>query len=157
MTALIVVFITLSLMGSALWIMPSRRERDKMALRMQARSPGITVQLKSIDLPDRWDKVTTRQSVCAYHKFHAKPLKDFADFKLLPYEVWKHANICSGWYANAETAIAPETLELLEKHQGIINGIEVTPNGVSLYWQEKGTIETVDDLNDLIDALFEHR
>lgn len=153
MTALIVVFITLSLMGSALWVMPTRRERDKMALRMQARSHGINVQLTSINLPDRWDKVTTKQSVCAYHKYHPKPLKNFKEFKLLPYEVWKHSNVCSGWYANSELDLNDAILALLEKHHRALIAIDVMPTGVSLYWQEKGDAQTVDDANTLIEAL----
>lgn len=157
MTALIVVFITLSLMGSALWVMPSKRERQKMDMRMLARKCNITVQLTSVDLPDKWDKITHRESCCAYHKYRAKPLKGFSDIKLYPYEVWKHEAICQGWFVNRAFDASETTLKLLERHKDVFMAIEVTENGVSLFWREKGDEGVVEDANAIIDALLQLR
>ena len=158
MTALIVVFITLSLMGSALWIMPSKREREKMALRMLARKHNITVQLTSVDLPDKWDKMTTKESnVCAYHKYRDKTLKDFTEIKLYPYEVWKYESICKGWFASQPFALSEETAKLLEKHHEVFVAIEVTPSNVSLFWREKGDDSVVEDANAILNALLQLR
>ena len=133
MTALIVVFITLSLMGSALWIMPSKRERQKMSLRMLARKHNLTVQLTSIDLPDKWDKTTEKESVCAYHKYREKPLKSFDTINVYPYEVWKHNEICKGWYANKPLELSDSSIAILEKSQGIFVALEISDAKVSLY------------------------
>ncbi|SBS31478.1 hypothetical protein MAQ5080_01986 [Marinomonas aquimarina] len=157
MTALIVVFITLSLMGSALWVMPSKREREKMALRMLARKHGINVQLTQVALPDKWDKVTHKVSVCGYRKYHEKPLKEFADLNLYPYEVWKHDSICKGWYASRPFDLPESLAKLLEKHHGAFEAIEVAPQGVSLFWRERGDEAVVDDANAIIDALLQVR
>lgn len=153
MTALIVVFITLSLMGSALWVMPSKRERQKMALRMLARQHNITVQLTSVELPDKWDKVTHKESVCAYHKYRDKPLKDFTDFNLYPYEVWKYESICKGWFASRALTIDDSIINLLEKYQEVFMAIEVKASGVSLYWREKGDEQTVRDADKVLSSL----
>ncbi|MCO4784726.1 hypothetical protein [Marinomonas atlantica] len=158
MTALIVVFITLSLMGSALWIMPTRREREKMALRMQARKHNITVQLTSVNLPDKWDKVKVKETgLCAYHKYREKPLKDFPDINIYPYEVWKHESICEGWYANKPISIDSDIGALLEKHHAVFVAIEISANCVSLYWREKGDESTVNDANAIITGLLSLR
>lgn len=153
MTALIVVFITLSLMGSALWIMPSKRDRQKMALRMQARQHNISVQLTTIDLPDKWDKVTHKESVCAYHKYREKPLKGFADIHLYPYEVWKHESVCHGWYSSRPFAVDAEMINILEKYHEEFVAVEIKASGVSLYWNERGDAQTVEDADKLLTAL----
>lgn len=157
MTALIVVFITLSLMGSALWIMPSKREREKMSLRMLARKHNITVQLTSIELPDKWDKVTEKESVCAYHKYREKPLKDFSDINVYPYEVWKHPEVCKKWYASQSFTLSERAISILEKHHGVFVAIEISAAKVSLYWREKGDEETVNEANELIEDLLQLR
>lgn len=153
MTALIVVFIVLSLMGSALWIKPSKRDREKMTLRMLARKHSILVQLTSVDLPDKWDKMTTKVSVCAYRKYRQKPLKDFDPVKLYTYEVWKHLALCDGWFASRDVELQPRTLALLEKHREVFTAIEVAPEGVSLFWKERGDEQTVSEANQIIEDL----
>lgn len=153
MTALIVVFIVLSLMGSALWIKPSRRDREKMNLRMSARKHGILVQLTSVDLPDKWDKVTNKVSVSAYRKYRAKPLKDFASVNLYTHEVWKHETLCDGWFSSRSIDLEQSTLALLERYKEVFLAIEVRPEGVSLYWTERGDEQTVEDANQIIEDL----
>lgn len=153
MTALIVVFITLSLMGSALWIMPSKRERQKMDLRMQARKLGITVKLTSINLPDKWDKVTEATSVCAYHVYREKPLKEFDEFTLYPYEVWKHPELCKGWFSSKNIDLSDPIKDKLALHHEVLVALEVTSERVSLYWNEKGDESVVKDAHEIMAAL----
>lgn len=153
MTALIVVFITLSLMGSALWVMPSKRDREKMALRMLARKHGMTVQLTSVEVPDKWDKVKNKLNACAYRKYRQKPLKDFDQVNLYPYEVWKHESICQGWFTSRPFELNEAIVKLLEKHHAIFEAIEIAPQGVSVFWRERGDESSVDDVNAIIDAL----
>lgn len=157
MTALIVVFITLSLMGSALWIMPSKREREKMALRMLARKHNMTVQLTSVELPDKWDKVTEKVSVCAYHRYREKPLKDFADIKLYPYEVWKHDALCDGWYISRDCDLDAECKDILSKYKDVFVAVEATTNSVTLHWHEKGGEQAVEDASRLLTLLLNAR
>ncbi|MBM6550181.1 hypothetical protein [Marinomonas ostreistagni] len=157
MTALIVVFIVLSLMGSALWIKPSRRDREKMNLRMAARKHGILVQLTSVDLPDKWDKTTNKVSVSAYRKYRAKPLKDFTAANLYTHEVWKHEALCDGWFSSRSIDLEQTTKDLLQRHKDVFLAIEVRPEGVSLFWTERGDEQTVEAANQIIEALFRLR
>ncbi|MFD1383833.1 hypothetical protein ACFQ45_10660 [Rhodanobacter aciditrophus] len=145
MTALIVVFIVVSLMGSALWVMPSKREREKMELRMLARKLGITVKLTSVNLPDKWDKVTEPKKVCAYHLYREKPLKEFTEINIYPYEVWKHPELCKGWVSSKTIDLSREVQAKLEKHHGVWVALEVTSDRVSLFWNEKGDASAVHD------------
>lgn len=153
MTALIVVFITLSLMGSALWIKPSRRDREIMTLRALARKHSLLVQLTSVALPDKWDKVTTKVSVCAYRKYRAKPLRELSGVTLYPYEIWKHNALGQYWFASREIELDAETVRLLERYHDIFEAVEVAPEGVSIFWKERGDERTIQDIDQLIEIL----
>ncbi|MCW8355020.1 MAG: hypothetical protein ACPGRG_13595 [Marinomonas sp.] len=154
MTALIVIFITLSLMGSALWIVPPKKERQKMSLRMHARKLGITVQLTSIDLPDKWDKSKNRQKTVAYSYYRPKQLITLPDcIWILPYEVWKYQSISKGWWCSEPILIEERMGHILSKHGSLLTGIKIAPESVSLYWNEAGDESTLNELSELIYAL----
>ena len=157
MTEIIVVLIVFSLMGSALWILPSKKERHIMDMRMRARKHGIQVQLTQIDLPDKWDKMTTKQAACAYHLYRAQPLKDFAPINLYPSEVWKHEPLTSGWFASTPMVIGDDLRSQLEHLSVPLIAIEIKAEGVSLYWKEQGGLETVDELASVLRLLLAWR
>ena len=154
MTALIVIFITLSLMGSALWIMPPKKERQRMDLRMHARKLGLTVQLTSIDLPDKWDKSMNRQKTVAYSFYRPKPVTSLPDcIWLLPYEVWKYNALTEGWWSSELLILPEEAKKILEKHGSLLVGVKIMPESVSLYWDESGDRMLLDELSTLIKLL----
>lgn len=158
MTALIVIFITLSLMGSALWIMPPKKERLRMDLRMHARKLGLTVQLTSIDLPDKWDKSLNRQKTVGYSFYRLKPVTSLPDCTwLLPYEVWKYNALIDGWWSSELFMLTPDAKKVLGKYGALLAGIKITPESVSLYWDEAGDKEVLDELSTLIYSLVELR
>ena len=151
MTALIVIFITLSLMGSALWILPPKKERQRMALRMHARKLGLTVQLTSIDLPDKWDKSMNSHKVAAYSYYRLKPLTSLPDkVLLLPYEVWKYHNLAGDWWASEFFDLTEESKITLKKYRELLVGLKITQDSVSLYWSEAGDVAMLEELSKLI-------
>ena len=154
MTALIVIFITLSLMGSALWIMPPKKERQRMSLRMQARKLGITVQLTSIDLTHKWDKSKNRQKTVAYSHYRLKPLATLPEtIWILPFEVWKFHAITEGWWASESFQLDEKALNILKKYSSILSAIKITADGVFCYWDESGDEAILNELFELITAL----
>lgn len=156
MTALIVIFITLSLMGSALWIMPPKKERQRMALRMHARKLGLTVQLTSIDLPDKWDKSLNRRKTVAYSFYRLKPVASLPDcIWLLPYEIWKYNALLDGWWSSELFVLTADAQKILEKHRALLVGIKITPEFVALYWDEAGDELVLDELAELVFSLVE--
>jgi len=156
MTALIVIFITLSLMGSALWIMPPKKERQRMALRMHARKLGLTVQLTSIDLPDKWDKSLNREKTVAYSFYRLKPVASLPDkVWVLPFEVWKYHALIEGWWSSELLALSAESRGTLEKYGALLIGIKITPESVSFYWDEAGDEVILEELARFIFSLVE--
>jgi len=156
MTALIVIFITLSLMGSALWVLPPKKERQRMALRMHARKLGLTVQLTSINLPDKWDKSMNSHKVAAYSYYRLKPVMSLPDrILLLPYEVWKYDSVVDGWWSSKALNLTKASKLILREQGALLVGIQVTKNCVSLYWNEGGDEDALESLSKLVFSLLE--
>ncbi|BFM48137.1 hypothetical protein [Marinomonas sp. THO17] len=156
MTALIVICIALSLMGSALWIMPPKKERQRMALRLHARQRNLTVQLTSIDFPDKWDKSMIRKKVVNYALYHLKPLDSVSQaYWLLPYQVWKYEEVAKGWWSNVPLSLSDSQKQLLIEFSGRLEGIKIQSSGIDFYWQEQGDESSVDDIAKLLQSLKE--
>ncbi|TYL47725.1 hypothetical protein [Marinomonas sp. IMCC 4694] len=156
MTALIVIFITLSLMGSALWIMPPKKERQRMALRLHARSLGLHVQLTSIDLPDKWDKSMIKQKTVAYSAYRPKPLGSIAKpIFILPYEVWKYHQVKEGWWSNAPLVLSDLDQGTLDQYGGVLLAVKITSEGVAIYWDEAGDDDALETLSGFIFSLLD--
>lgn len=158
MTTLIVVFITLSLMGSALWVLPPKKERERMALRMQARQLGLNVQLTSIDLPDKWDKSKNREKTVAYALYRLKPVESISEVVwLLPYEVWKYPSVVDGWWASEQLGISDDAKKILIEYGDLLTGIQLTADSVTFYWRERGDDVALTALSSLVYDLSEYR
>ena len=156
MTALIVICIALSLMGSVLWILPSKKERQRMDLRMHARKLGLAVQLTSIDLPDKWDKSMNRHKVVAYSLYRVKPLTSLLEVVwLLPYEVWKYHAVTDSWWSSKGVALTEDSKNTLKKYGAKLIGIKIAPESVSLYWEEAGDDQDLKELSKMIYSLVE--
>lgn len=156
MTALIVICIALSLMGSALWIMPPKKERQRMALRLHARQLNLTVQLTSIDFPDKWDKSMIRKKVVNYALYHPKPLDSVSHaIWLLPYEVWKYDEVAKDWWSNLPLMLNDRQKQILKGFSGRLEGIKIQSACIDFYWQEQGDEACVDDIAELLQSLKE--
>lgn len=153
MTALIVVCIVISLMCSALWIVPPERERQRMALRVQARPLKLSVQLTSIELPDKWDKSTSRKKTVGYFYHRPKANKKISkSIWLLPYEVWKYRSVAQGWWCSDDINLSEVSKNKLERHAALLSGVKISSESVSFYWDEEGGEQ---DLNSLAELVFE--
>jgi len=151
MTIFIVILISISLLGSILWIKPSEREQQQMQLRLMARKKALVVQFTHIELPDKWDKSKTKLKVMSYNKFRVKKAPSFTmDVNFYPYEVWKHYLIAEGWYANTPVNLSKKAKDTLSGNLKRFTAIKISTDSVSLYWQEEGEECLVDEINNLL-------
>jgi len=94
MTAFIVIFITLSLMGSALWIMHPKKSGNAWLYVCMPESLDLLFSLHQLDLPDKWDKSLNREKTIAYSFYRLKPVTSLPDkVWILPFEVWKYHSL----------------------------------------------------------------
>ncbi|WP_191603343.1 hypothetical protein [Marinomonas algicola] len=156
MTIVILVFITLSLMGSVMWIMPSKRDKEKMSLRMAARQYQLTVQLMKVEIPDKWDKTTESIDSCAYRLHRVKEKKSITSvIRLLPKEIWKYDLVCDGWWSSEPIEISEQSINHLRQIGTSIDSIEVSSNSITCFWQERASKEDVATLASLLNELKE--
>lgn len=154
MTILIVVAIIASMLGSILWVMPSKRDQEKMKIRLLARKSQLGVQLTHIELPDKWDKSTSKVNATAYHKFRINKLKHLTkDVCIYPYEVWKYENLAGSWYANAVLTLSESNKQLLLDKIDSFKAIVISMDSVSLYWDERGDEDDVEAIQSLLSEL----
>ena len=156
MTILIVVAIIASMLGSILWVMPSKRDQDKMKLRLLARKSQLGVQLTHIELPDKWDKSTTKINVAGYHKFRINKLKSLEkDVFIYPYEVWKYQKRAEDmpWYSSRELNLSKDGMEILNEKVESFKAIAITVDSVSIYWDERGDESDIDSIQSLLNEI----
>ena len=127
-----------------------------MDLRMQARKLGLVVQLTSIELPDKWDKSKERYKVVAYSFYRVKALTSLPEvIWLLPYEVWKYQAVGDSLWSSDSIPLSDSSIKTLEKYGAILKAIEITPESVSLYWNEAADEQELEELAKMIFSLTE--
>lgn len=144
-------------MGSVMWIMPSKRDKEKMSLRMVARQYQLTVQLMKVEIPDKWDKTTESIDSCAYRLHRVKEKKSLAVkvIRLLPKEVWKYEVVCDGWWSSESITISDQAISILKQIGSDIDSIEISASSITCFWQERAKKEDVEALSLLLNDLKE--
>lgn len=154
MTIFIILLIATSLVGSILWIRPSKREHMQMKLRLEARQKHLSVQFTHIELPDKWDKSKTKEIVTSYYKFRTKKAPSFIEeVNLYPYEIWKYQLVADGWYANINLSLSEHSKQTLMKYKEDFVALKLDADCVYLYWNEKLSESIVDDIYELLTEL----
>tara|TARA_R110002167_G_scaffold6193_4_gene28181 strand:- start:1862 stop:2362 length:501 start_codon:yes stop_codon:yes gene_type:complete len=157
----VIVLILLAIIGSMMWMMPSPRQRLQALLRQSAMRSGFQVQITRILLPRALGEATADARDCvAYRLPRVRPS---GHSRQIPWQVFKlvsHANqgLAEGWsWAKGEGELDPEALEivaeLLRDLPGDVYGLESTPVSASVYWEERGTPETVALIHQLLTRL----
>jgi len=139
-----------------MWIMPSKRDKDKMSLRMAARKYQLTVQLMQVNIPDKWDKTTTSIASCAYRLNRIKELKSLdKTIRIFPNEVWKHESVCDGWWSSVKISLSEDAVAHLNLIGKSVDCIEISSNSVTCFWKEQGGEDNVKALSELLSELKE--
>jgi hypothetical protein len=163
----IIVFVVLSLMGSVMWMMPTRREKYLATLRLEARKRGFTVQLIRVEPPRaQGEYESDTKNVAAYRLIRKKDAKGRQP-DTTPWQVFKVDSIANeglpeGWsWKIGERALEKPQLEVLITVIGLLPedvvGLESTPIHVSGYWSENTDVEGMDALKAALETLIEHR
>lgn len=163
MNWMLIVLVLLAIVGSMMWMMPSPRQRVQALLRQQAMRQGFQVQIARILFPRALGEMVADQRDCVAYRLPrlgeqvVKPSEPWQIFK-----VSSHANsgLPDNWsWKQGEGRLAEPALELInqliEQLPTDVYGIESTPISVSLYWQERGTPETVTELKSQLQQLID--
>ena len=167
----IIVLILLAIVGSMMWMMPSPRQRAQAILRQQAMRSGFQVQITRVLLPRALGEAVADERDCVAYRIPRlnsakKTRSTSASNTLVPWQIFRlpsHANegLPSGWtWSKGEGQLQPTATqliaELIEALPDDVYGLESTPVSASVYWEEHGTPESVEliqqQLTRLVDA-----
>lgn len=167
MNLLIIGFIVLSLVGSVMWVMPSKRDRFLAELRLNAKKKGYQVQLTKILFPREEGEMEAKNvSTVAYRLSRGKISREQHDnwvaWRVVRCQTNAKEGLPEGWgWSVGERELAAEELSslsvILESLPKNVIGLESTPVQVSVFWQEDDADELIlieQALNKLIDETF---
>ena len=134
MTGWIVVALLVVALSPLVWLVPSRRQRGQMDVRMQARRMGLTMQLARTEWP-YWMSNTPPNPCPQYH--HPRPLGRQDSWSYWQSEPGKWLN---KWQEPcADNALA----EQLGTLPADVYKAEATPQMVALFWGERAQSESL--------------
>lgn len=144
MTVWIVVSILLVVLSPLAWLRPSRGQGGRMALRMEARRLGLTMQLANQQWPHWLDPQPG--SPCAQY---CRPRRGKAP------ATWAYWQTAPGIWVNQWREVCQD--EALLAHFGKLPAnvykIEAGPQMIALYWGEKGEASVLQEISAVLKAL----
>ena len=154
MTLIIISLVICMFVGSALWILPSPREKRQMLLRRQAMSKGIQVQLSQLKNP----KNPIEKVHCVAYRLPLDAKRPANTSWLLYQPEMSHRSHISGWSFGAhgiqpDEHLVQQLTPMLENLPGDTLAIERTPVSVGLYWKERGEAQDVELIHQALIAL----
>ncbi len=128
MTTWLVILLLAVMLSPLAWLMPSNRQRGKMAVRLEARRLGLAMQLARQDWP-HWLESAPPTS-CA--QFHCPRRRGR--------EAWCYWQNTPGQWLNQwrEPCADDELLDALRSLPGDVYKVEATAQFLALYWGERG-------------------
>lgn len=147
METFIIVFVVLSLMGSVMWVMPTKREKFLMKLRLQARQEGFQVQLVRLTAPRALGNMDEESTNVAAYRLPRTNLAKGEGALIKPWQVFRvnalaNEGLPEGWcWKIGERQL--NTAQLACLNQRIANlpedvwAIESSPVHVTVYWKER--------------------
>jgi hypothetical protein len=163
MNYFIIAFVVLSLVGSVMWVMPTKRDKFLAALRMDAKRLGFQVQLLKLKFPREKGVVEPREvSTIAYRLLRGKIAlsahNDWQSWRVVKCETNACEGLLRGWgWVVGERVLSEGKLDqlntMLANLPDSVIAIESTPVHASAFWgeqDEKQMHEIQQSLNQMI-------
>lgn len=144
MTLWLVVFLLLAVLSPLVWLLPSKGQRGRMELRMQARRMGLAMQLARQEWP-HWLPVEPPASCAQFHRARRRGAEG----------AWTYWQVAPGQWVNQwrEPLEDPVLLGCFAGLPADVYKIETTPQMVALYWGERGTAEDLQRIAEVLRAI----
>lgn len=152
----IVVLIVLALAGSVFWIMPSQQDRKKMGLRQVAMRSGLKVRFPDKGLKERLVRYEDiLLGTAMYERILPARQKSMVTGALFIVRedaerewVFLEKNLQLALQAVSEQVV--QALMKLPKNIGLVM---LSPNGISVFWSERGEERDVELMLDIMDEV----
>ncbi|WP_299196880.1 hypothetical protein [uncultured Amphritea sp.] len=163
----IIVLVMMSLLGSMMWVMPSPRERYLAKLRQQASRRGFQVQIVRAKPPRAAGQVEPEvMKATAYrlprYNLDKKHRANFIEWQIFRQIAVADEGLPEGWCWGVgerrlnEKQLAMLNLLISQLPEGVAS-VESTPIHISLYWNEKGGEEVLEQLHALLQPFIDEQ
>ncbi|WP_295477380.1 hypothetical protein [uncultured Pseudomonas sp.] len=144
MTGWIILSIICVMLSPLVWMLPSRKQSGRMALRLEARRLGMGMQLARAQWP-HWLDPQPPASCAQYHRQRSSGLT-------AGWEYWQ--NGAGNWVNRWREPCNDESmLAVLRNLPADVYKIEADGRMVSLYWGERGDAQVLQHINEALQAL----
>lgn len=153
---MIIVLIMMSLIGSMMWVMPTKRQKYQAALRLKAKSQGFLVQLEKVKPPRaKGELEADLRDMTAYrilrHGLSQKEKNAFNDWQIFKVAAVANIGLPEGWsWASGERSLSDAELDKLNAlittlPDGVFS-IESNAVYMGVHWDEEGGEQTMQDM-----------
>jgi len=154
MSVLIIAFVVLSLVGSVMWVMPTKRDKHLAQLRMQAKRAGFQVQLTKLVYPREKGLIEQRKvSTVAYRLLRGKISQEehhnWPSWRVAKCDTNACEGLIDGWgWAVGERTLATDKIavlnDIITKLPEDVLGVESTPVHLSVFWSEQDAADMLE-------------
>lgn len=146
MKVAIIVFVVLSLLGSMMWMMPSKREKFQARLRLKARQEGFQVQLVHLTAPRAQGELEAVSNNIPAYRLNRQEHTNAEHPPTLPWQVFRvdalaNTGLPAGWsWKLGERQLTDTQLEslvaVINQLPADVLALESSPVQVSAFWRE---------------------
>ncbi len=142
MTGFIIVLVAiLSVVGSVVWVRPSKRDVKLADWRQEARKAGLHVRLEGLAAEPKESGIRDDVTGASYYLYNQQPdKKDELTWAIVNTHGWLQDNLPTNWsWYHREVAINSADLSSLMSSLSLpIKAIERTPKYSRIIWDESG-------------------
>ncbi len=145
---MIIVLIMMSLIGSMMWVMPTKRQKYQAALRMKAKKQGFQIQLEKVTPPRaKGELESDSKEMTAYrvlrHGLKQNEKNSFRAWHIYRVESIADIGLPDGWsWGSGERTLSEEELakinQLISDLPGGVFSIESSAVYLGVHWDEEG-------------------
>jgi len=163
----IIILIMMSLLGSMMWVMPSKRQKFQAELRQKASKLGFNVQITRLTPPRAEGQVEPETYTATAYRLprfnidkHER--ESFAEWQVFRLRAIANEGLPEGWSWQAgerklNTAQLAQLQELLAALPEGVSSVESTPAHFSVYWDERGQFTDLEGFKELMQEIIEHK
>ena len=160
---MIIILIMLSLIGSMMWVMPTKRQKYQAVLRSKAKTMGFQVQLEMITAPRAKGEMEAESRTMTAYRILRNGLsqeqkRTFKTWQVFRIESIADTGLPPGWsWSEGEGLLSPEQLkglgEIINNLPSGVFSIESTPVYAGVFWDEEGEEGVLDTLKEQLEHL----
>lgn len=163
----IIILVMMSLVGSMMWVLPSKRERFQAQLRQLAMRKGFSVQLAQVKPPRASGQIEQESFNSPVYRLPRTNISRNEREGFIQWQVYKQTALAAeglpeGWcWGEGERQLSAAQLQLLlgvieRLPEGVV-AIESDPVHLSVFWDERGELEDLDRIQEEMKSVIEEK